>query len=366
MMTRSPVPASRKRPVQRPAPAAGPRRSFAGAAALLAAGAAAATAAVVYARAKRAERRNPPVGRILEVDGIRVHVHITGEGPPLVLLNGNGTMVQDWLISGLVDALRRDWRVICIDRPGYGYTGRPRTRLWTAPAQADLIRKTLRRLGIERPVVLGHSWGTMAALALALDHPEAVRGLVLLSGYYFPTKRLDVWAFAPPAIPILGDVMRYTVSPPLARMLAPRMIAKMFEPLPVPRRFTARFPLDLALRPWQIRASAEDSAFMVPGAAALVKRYRELDLPVEILSGTEDRVVTPERQAVRLRDRIEGAELTLVPGVGHMLHYFAHDEIARAAARVAERSEAEDDEMFRRMEASPGLEPGCKDLQSSA
>jgi pimeloyl-ACP methyl ester carboxylesterase len=365
MMTRSPVPASKKRPAQRSAPA-GAHRSLAGTAALLAAGAAAATAAVTYARAKRAERRNPPVGRIIEVDGVRVHVHMTGEGPPLVLLNGNGTMVQDWLISGLVDGLRRDWRVICIDRPGYGYTGRPRTRLWTAPAQADLMAKTLRRLGIERPAVLGHSWGTMAALALALDHPETVRGLVLLSGYYFPTRRLDAWAFTPPAIPILGDAMRYTVSPLLARMIAPRMIAKMFEPLPVPRRFTARFPLDLALRPWQIRASAEDSAFMVPGATALAKRYRELHLPVAILSGTDDRVVTPERQSVRLADYIEGAELTLVPGVGHMLHYSAHNEIARAAARIAARSEAQGDEMFRGMEASPGIEPGCKDLQSSA
>jgi pimeloyl-ACP methyl ester carboxylesterase len=275
-------------------------------------------------------------------------------------------MVQDWTLSGLVDALRRDYRVIAIDRPGYGYTERPRTRLWTAAAQADLIWKTLLRLGIERPIVVGHSWGTMAALALALDHPEAVRALVLLSGYYFPTKRLDVWAFAPPAIPVVGDVMRYTVSPPLARLLAPKIIAKIFEPLPVPRRFSARFPLDLALRPWQIRASAEDSAFMVPGAAALAKRYRELRLPVAILSGTEDRVVTPGRQSVRLKDRIADAELTLVPGIGHMLHYFAQDEIARAVDRVAARSEPDEDETFRGMEASPGIEPGCKDLQSSA
>ena len=129
---------------------------------------------------------------------------------------------------------------------------RPHGRLWTARAQADLLRRTLARLGVERPIVLGHSWGTLVALALALDHPEAVRGLVLLSGYYFPTGRLDVWAFAPPAIPVVGDLMRYTVSPALGRMIAPKLIARMFEPLPVPRRFATRFPLDLALRPWAI------------------------------------------------------------------------------------------------------------------
>jgi len=207
----------------------------------------------------------------------------------------------------------------------------------------------------------GHSWGTLVALALALDHPEAVRGLVLLSGYYFPTGRLDVWAFAPPAIPVLGDLMRYTVSPVLGRMLAPKLIAKMFEPLPVPRRFAARFPLDLALRPWAIRASAEDSALMVPGAAGQHERYRELDLPVSILSGAADRVINPKRQAVRLAGRIADSELTLVPGVGHMIHYAAHDEIAHAIDRVSSRSGT--DSAFKKMEASPGIEPGCKDLQ---
>jgi pimeloyl-ACP methyl ester carboxylesterase len=332
---------------------------------LVAGAAAAATAALVYAGAKRAERRHPPTGRIIDVDGVAVHLHVMGEGPPLVLLNGNGTMVHDWLVSGLVDRLRHRYRVIAIDRPGYGYSERPRGRLWTARAQGDFIHRTLARLGIERPLVLGHSWGALVALALALDHPQAVRGLVLLSGYYFPTGRLDVWAFTPPAIPVVGDVMRYTVAPLLVRAIAPRLIAKMFEPLPVPRRFASRFPLDLALRPWAIRASAEDSALMVPGAASLHERYRALRLPVAILSGSDDRVVTPKRQAVRLADRIAGAELTLVPGVGHMIHYAAHDEIARAVDRVASRS-GDEEESLAGLEASPGIEPGCKDLQSSA
>ena len=44
---------------------------------------------------------------------------------------------------------------------------------------------------VERPVVVGHSWGTNAALALALADPAAVRGLVLVSGYYEPTLRAD-------------------------------------------------------------------------------------------------------------------------------------------------------------------------------
>ena len=81
---------------------------------------------------------------------------------------------------------------------------------WTPERQADLFIRAFEGLGIERPVVVGHSWGTLVALALALDHPQRVRGLVLLAGYYYPTKRPDVVVFSAPSIPVLGDIMRYT------------------------------------------------------------------------------------------------------------------------------------------------------------
>ncbi len=100
-----------------------------------------------------------PAG-LFEIDGVRVHVHIAGEGPPVgILLNGNGSMVQDWLVSGLFDRLRRAYRVIAIDRPGYGHTERRRDRVWTPYAQAELVRRTLAHLGVEKPIVLGHSLG---------------------------------------------------------------------------------------------------------------------------------------------------------------------------------------------------------------
>jgi pimeloyl-ACP methyl ester carboxylesterase len=311
----------------------------------LAASAIAVTALAVRQRARQAEHRHPPVGRIIEVDGVRVHYAGKGKGQPVVLLNGNGTMVHDWMISGLFDRLARDYRVIAIDRPGYGYTGRPRNRLWTASAQARLLKRTLDQLGVEDPILVGHSWGTAAALACALEHPDEVGGLVLLSGYYYPTKRADVWMFAAPAIPVVGDVMRYTVSPALTRLLAPRIIRKLFEPAPVPRRFSMRFPLRLSLRPWQLRASAEDSAFMVPAAASMQNRYRELRMPVAIVTGDGDCVVTPSRQSMRLHREIEESDLTVLPGLGHMVHYAAHDEIAEAvggvAARMRERDRAQ-------------------------
>lgn len=130
----------------------------------------------------------------------------------------------------------------------------------------------LARLGIKRPIVFGHSFGALVALALALEHPSALRGLVLASGAYFPTGRLDVPLMAPPAIPLIGDLLRYTVSPLLGRILWPGMLKLMFSPAPVPEYFD-RFPVWMALRPSQLRASAEEAAVLIPSAMALQKRY---------------------------------------------------------------------------------------------
>src|SRR3954471_18229437 len=216
--------------------------------------AAALGAAALYTNkmTRDAERETPPIGRFLEVDGVRLHYLEQGQGEPLVLIHGNGTLIQDFTVNGLVDRLSKRYRVIVIERPGYGYSDRPR-RLWTLRAHATLFEHALHQLGVERALELGHSWGTMVAVALAVQAPALVRGLVLLSGYYFPTARADVVLFSPPAIPVVGDVLRYTVSP-----VAARLIAKMFAPAPVPERFDRLFRKELMLRPLQLRASAED------------------------------------------------------------------------------------------------------------
>lgn len=315
-----------------------PRGLLAGA--LVTAAALAGTAYVNRRRAQEAERRHPPIGRFITVDGVRMHYAEWGEGTPVVLLNGNGTMIQDWALSGLVGLAAQQYRVIAIDRPGYGYSERPRDRVWTAAVQAELIARTIAALGLERPVVVGHSWGALVSVALALAHPEATRGLVLLSGYYYPSRRMDVWLFAPPAIPGIGDVFRYTASPLMGRLLAPALIRGLFEPRPVPDRFEERFPLDLALRPSQIRAEAEDSALMIPSVASLHDRYSEIRHPCAVICGADDIVVTPARQSVRLERDLPDSTLHVIPGLGHMVHYDAQEEIVAAIGRVAAHKRA--------------------------
>ncbi len=293
-------------------------------------------AAAIYntKRARDAERKHPPIGRFLEVDGVRLHYVDYGQGEPVVLIHGNGTMLQDFTVSGMVDDLSARHRVIVFDRPGYGYSDRPRG-LWTWRRQATLLEHALYQLGIRQAIVLGHSWGTLVAVALALQAPALVRSLVLASGYYYPTVRADVFVLSPPAIPLLGDVMRYTVSPPIARRILPRMIQKAFDPAPVAKRFDRLFPKEMMVRPWQLRAAAEDSALMIPGATELQDHYRELIMPVLILAGTDDQIADVGRQSQRLHRELPGSRFISFSGLGHMIHHSAPLEVVRTVELAA-------------------------------
>ncbi|MGG5807964.1 alpha/beta fold hydrolase [Falsiroseomonas sp. CW058] len=316
--------------------------------ALAGAAAAAGLALATFQAAQAAERARPAPGRFITVGGIRLHYLDRGAGgPPVVLLHGNGSMVEDWISSGLVERLSRSRRVVAFDRPGFGRSERPRLGLWTPEAQAALLAEAMARLGLERATVVGHSFGTQVALALALRAPRLVGGLVLAGGYYYPTARLDVPIFSPPAIPVVGDAIRYTIAPFVGRLIAGPVIRRLFDPLPVPARFAEEFPVPLTLRPWQIRAEAEDTAHMIPAAMRLSARLGELRVPVAVVAGEEDRIVTTARQSARLHRDLPGSRLRVVPGAGHMVHHAAPELVADEVEGLLHRA----------AEAAPRREP---------
>lgn len=298
--------------------------------------AAVAVAALVNGEiARRAERRNPPRGRFLDIDGVRLHYVERGAGEPLVLLHGNGSMIQDFESSGLLDEAAKSYRVIVFDRPGYGHSGRPRSTIWSPKAQADLIEAALVQLEARPAIVLGHSWGASVAMALALDHPDRVKALVLASGYYYPTVQPDVVAMSGPAIPILGDILRYTLAPLIGRLMWPGAMRKIFGPAKVPRKFTKGFPVGMALRPSQLRAGAAESALMIPDAFGMHTRYGELTMPIVIVAGELDRLIDRGSQSERLSRDIDHSSFRLVGGAGHMVHQTAMREVLAAIDEAA-------------------------------
>ncbi|MBV9786490.1 MAG: alpha/beta hydrolase [Acidisphaera sp.] len=251
-----------------------------------------------------------------------------------MLLHGNAVSGDDFATSSLLERVAREHRVIVFDRPGFGQSERPRGRVWAAQAQAELIHKALVQLGVRQAVVVGHSWGAIVALSLALNHPDDAAGLVLLAGYYFATLRPDVLLVSLGAVPIVGDVLRFTVLPLLGALLMPLFKRQIFAPGKPTRRFKSEYSEAMTLRPSEIRAISQDTAAMLPSVTALRRHYDDIAVPTAILAAGGDKVVG-RRQAERLHKAIPGSSLQFIDGVGHMLHHIAPLRVLEAIRAVA-------------------------------
>ena len=288
-----------------------------------------ASAALVQVLARRAEKAHRPLGKILHVRGRAVHVIDRGTGPCVVLLHGNGSMVEDFASTGLIDRLAENHRVLAFDRPGFGESDRD-GGTWTPEREADLLAEVMHTLNVQKSVVVAHSWGALVALALALRDPASVTGLVLLSGYYYPTTRLDAVLQMPASLPVIGQLMRYTLWPLIARLNAPANFKFLFSPLSVPAAFRNAYSVPMATRPCQLKSVADDTVTMPSAAGHICSRYGEIDVPVRLIAGVDDKVVSTREQSERLNSNLKDCELQLLDGVGHMSHHARPDLVVAA------------------------------------
>lgn len=273
----------------------------------------------------------------MQVGGGRLHYVEQGSGPPLVLFHGAAYLHGDMSKGPLGARLRRRYRCISFDRPGHGYSSEYPFHM--APQhQADLLREAVRRLGIQRPILMGHSFGGAVALAYAARYPDEVAGVVTLAPQAFPKATAATVGFG-----LLGllqglPVLNRTISPVLGRMGMGKVIEEAFRPQKVPRSFLAATPAGLLARPVQIRSTSQEILTDLPSMAALPRQYRLIRAPMATIAGTGDIVLDAHDQAERLARTVPGTQLHLLPGLGHMLHYFAPDAVMSALDEVRDRA----------------------------
>lgn len=304
----------------------------------LAAGGSALAAAAGARKIGREE--HPPTGAFVDVDGVRLHYVDVGprDAPVVLFLHGNGACLDDLVVSGLVELCARRWRCVVPDRPGYGHSSRPGGRSYTPNDQAALMSRFVETLGLAQPLVVGHSWGSLIALGMALDPAAPARGAVLMSGYYYPQDRPDVYVMGLPSTPVIGPALIWTLGAPTMRRLGPKMLGRMFAPHPTPDRVGERYPFAFGERPGQITATVAELAVMKQAASDMMTRYSECRVPVSLLHGAEDQAIPAALHTGRLAGEIADAHVALLPGLGHMIHYFAQDVIADAIAATFERA----------------------------
>jgi len=287
--------------------------------------------------ARRVEAALPPLGRFVEVGGERIHYLERGTGPALLLIHGLGGSMRSFTYS-VLDRLAGDFRVVVMERPGSGESTRAPRACARVRSQAEAVSDFIRALGLERPVLVGHSMGGAVALAVALAHPEQVSGLALvapLAGVQEDVppvfKRLVITSHA------LRRLTAWTVATPGSILRSAEVLDTLFGPDAVPPDYATAGGGLLGLRPKSFCAASEDLVALEGELPELVSRYAELRMPVGILYGKGDRVLDHRLHGVEVASKIEGAELELIEG-GHMLPLTAPDAVVELIRKVAKKA----------------------------
>lgn len=294
-------------------------------------------------REARAEANYGPVGKLIEVDGVTVHAFVTGSGPDLVLLHGASGNLRDFTFE-LVDQLKSRYRVIAFDRPGLGWTGRlpgyggaGSSRGESPREQAQFLARAADRLGVKRPIVLGHSYGGAVALAWALERPDT-SALVLLGAVSNPWPgNLDL-LYQVNSSALGGAVVVPLISAFAGDKRITAAVSSIFQPQPVPPGYIRHIGAGLSLRRESLRANAQQVNGLKPHISDMAQHYGTLRLPVEILHGTQDTIVGLELHSAKLVTQIPRANLVPMPGIGHMPHHADPDAVTAAIDRAARRA----------------------------
>jgi len=278
------------------------------------------------------EKKNPPAGQFLSVEGIKLHYITKGTGHPLVLIHGSYGSLHDFAES-IFERAAQEYQVFAFDRPGHGYSERPRGISMTPLDHAHYLHEALAQLGIQKSILVGHSYGAAVALAYALRYPDEASAAVLLGGYVTHFEGPANLIYRIPVWPVLGPIFLYLLNP--VRLFKPpvELAETAFFPNPPPPGY-AELSAAFALRPRQFKATAEDIRNFSSTMKKLSPDFFKIQIPVEIVTGEKDIVAPPEEHAYPLHKALPRSRLTILPGVGHQPAFVDPDEVMKAIRKI--------------------------------
>jgi pimeloyl-ACP methyl ester carboxylesterase len=228
----------------------------------------------------------------------------------------------------LTDKLNQDFRVICIDRAGCGWSKRSRPESATLNEQARIISEFIKKEKIEKPLIVGHSLGGAIALTLALEHKTKISGLALIC----PATQMiddipDIFRFLNISNKWLRLFLAYTLSSLIGILTREKSFKTAFAPEPVCDNFAVKGGGDFALSSKSFIKTSEDLIFAMSSAPSVVGREKELKLPIGVLFGEDDEILDAKLHGEKFSE-LTGAELKILPNRGHMLPLTEPEECA--------------------------------------
>lgn len=278
------------------------------------------------------ERMYPAQGKPVTVRGGTLNVLDIGPrdapGLPLVLIHG-ATSTLATLRAPLGDELAKTSRVILIDRPGHGWSRRDNLERSSPAEQAAMIDEALGKIGVPRAIVVVHSLAGALGALMPLNYPDRVAGLVMLAPVTYPWpggvgeyNRIMTW-------PVIGPLLARTITLPLGLLLLKPGVDAVFLPQAAPPDYIRKTQTQLVLRPRNFLANAWDLMTLKEAVIAQSPRYPQIEVPVTLIAGDADTIVSTDIHSRHLARTVKGAKLIVLPGVGHMIPNVATDVVVR-------------------------------------
>ncbi|MEL6947345.1 MAG: alpha/beta hydrolase [Pseudomonadota bacterium] len=293
---------------------------------------------VVWTRAQvsRILAEHPPTGVISNAAGGSLHYrHVKaadGSKVPILFIHGaSGNLLDPF--HAFQPVLEGKRELLFVDRPGHGFS--PRLTSETPALQAARYVQLLDALKIKQVVLVGHSLGSASVAAFAVLYPDRVKGLVFLAPATHPWPTGVDWYYDLGSTPLVARLFTEALTLPVGMLRIESGARGVFAPNPAPADYAQKTAVKLVLRPETFRANARDVAGLNAFVEEFSKRYNEITAPTVVITGDKDDVVAPSIHSVGLERDIKGAELIVLPGVGHKPDYVATQTVLEAIEKVS-------------------------------
>jgi pimeloyl-ACP methyl ester carboxylesterase len=289
-------------------------------------------------KAHEIEQQFPNHGELLDVGGFRMNSLLiraaTPDLPPIVFIHGASGNLRDQE-TAFRSRLEGRADLLFVDRPGHGYSERGGHNNNFPEGQASAIAKLMEVRGIEKAIIVGHSFGGAIAASFAVYHPDKTAGLVFLSPATHPWPGGVDWHYNVSSSPYTGWLFTRLVALPAGMVLLDKATHSVFSPNPRPTKYVVEGAPALVLRPANFRNNAKDVANLNDYVRRVAPLYRQITAPTVIITGDSDDIVAEEIHSRGLERDIAGSELVWIRGLGHKPDYIVPELAIAAMEKVA-------------------------------